>query len=96
MDKSTSKLAAAGDRAADAIERWKAGMVFLGMLVVTGFAAFIVAAIPVKILAVLIGAPYLGSEENIAVISVFTALPWLITNKDAARALRTVLDYRQQ
>jgi hypothetical protein len=84
----------AGTRA-NAIERWKAGLAFLAMIAVAGFASFIVAAIPMKIAAALFAAPYLGSVTNILVLAMVAVFPWFVTNRKAARAFTIVLDDRR-
>lgn len=92
MNKSTSNLATAGDRAADAIERWKTGLAFLALLIVAGFVSFIVAAIPMKLAAEILELPYLGSVTYIAPLAAIVIFPWIVTNPYAAKALRFVLD----
>jgi VIT1/CCC1 family predicted Fe2+/Mn2+ transporter len=90
-----NRFSTEGDRAANGIERWKAGLGFLAMILVAGFASFIVAAIPMKIAAALFAAPYLGSVTNILALAMVAIFPWLVTHRSAARVFRSVLGDRR-
>ncbi|GFZ89575.1 MULTISPECIES: hypothetical protein [Sphingobium] len=97
MGKFSGGIEANAGKVAEAVERWKAGIASLALLVALGGAAFLVAAIPMTGAAALFDAAYLASTANIAGVAAVAVFPWLITNKNVSRALRLILglDSRQ-
>ena len=91
MDKSSGRIEATGNKAAEAIERWKAGIACLALLAAVGVASFIVAAVPMMGAAALFNAPDLASVTNIACVAALTVFPWLLTSKGLAKPLVSIL-----
>ena len=94
MDKSSDGIKA-GSRAIEAVERWKAGIAFLALLVAIGGASFLVAALPMMIAAALFNAPYLTAGTNIGCVAAVAVFPWMLTNESMSRALRSILGLRR-